>query len=315
MNIGIDAMGGDYAPKECIKAVVNEANSENCDSHFFVFGEPKALREYASDLNHQNITVINTGDSISMGENPIKAVSTKKDSSINVGMHFLAEGKIDTFLGAGNTGAMMVSALYNVKGIPGIDRPALSSVLPQQSGITGVLVDVGANSDVKPETLPKFAILGTEYAKAVYGIENPRVGLVNIGEEEEKGNVITKAAFPMLKAQKGINFIGNVEGRDLFNDKVDVAVCDGFTGNVIVKTCEGFFYNLLKRGVEDDFLSKFNFQNYGGTPILGIRKSVIVGHGISNSKTFTNMIKLAKNVVESELISKIEKSISETTEI
>ena len=153
-----------------------------------------------------------------------------------------------------------------------------------------------------------------EYAKAVYGIENPRVGLVNIGEEEEKGNVITKAAFPMLKAQKGINFIGNVEGRDLFNDKVDVAVCDGFTGNVIVKTCEGFFYNLLKRGVEDDFLSKFNFQNYGGTPILGIRKSVIVGHGISNSKTFTNMIKLAKNVVESELISKIEKSISETTE-
>ena len=314
MNIGIDAMGGDYAPKECVNAIVNEANSDNCDSHFFVFGEPKALSEYAEVLSHTNITVVHTGESISMGEHPIKAVSNKKESSINVGMHFLAEGKIDTFLGAGNTGAMMVSALYNVKGIPGIDRPALSSVLPQQSGVTGVLVDVGANSDVKPETLPKFAILGTEYAKAVYGIENPRVGLVNIGEEEEKGKVTTKTAFPMLKAQKGINFIGNVEGRDLFNDKVDVAVCDGFTGNVIVKTCEGFFYNLLKRGVEDDFLSKLNFQNYGGTPILGIRKSVIVGHGISNSKTFSNMIKLAKNVVESELISKIEQSISETTE-
>ena len=315
MNVGIDAMGGDFAPKECINAVVKEANAEKCESQFFVFGEPEALKEYTEDLNHPNITVVPSGESISMGEHAIKAVSTKKDSSINIGMHFLAEGKIDTFLGAGNTGAMMVSALYNVKGIPGIDRPALSSVLPQQSGVTGVLVDVGANSDVKPETIAKFAILGTEYAKAVYGIKNPRVGLVNIGEEEEKGNSVTKAAFPILKSQKGINFIGNVEGRHLFNDKVDVAVCDGFTGNVIVKTCEGFFYNLLKRGVEDDFLSKFNFQNYGGTPILGIKKSVIVGHGISNSKTFSNMIKLAKNVVESELISKIEISISETTEI
>ena len=313
MNVGIDAMGGDYAPKECVSAVVKSATDAQGDSHYFVFGEPNALAPFSAELEHPHITVIPTGDSITMGENPIKAVSAKKDSSINVGMHFLATGKIDTFLGAGNTGAMMVSALYNLKAIPGIDRPALSSVLPQRDGTTGVLVDVGANSDVKPETLAKFAILGTEYAKAVYGIENPRVGLVNIGEEEEKGNAMTKAAFPLLKAQKGINFIGNVEGRDLFNEKVDVAVCDGFTGNVIVKTCEGFFYNLLKRGVEDDFLNNFNFQNYGGTPILGVKKSVIVGHGISNSKTFLNMIKLAKDVVESELISKIELSVSAAT--
>jgi len=313
MNIGIDAMGGDFAPEECIKAVVHKASEKNCDAHFFVFGEAKALKEYVTDLDLPNITVIHTGDSIGMGEHATKAVVTKKDSSINVGMHYLAEEKIDAFLGAGNTGAMMVSALYNVKPIPGIERPALSSVLPQQSGKTGVLVDVGANSDVKPETLSKFAILGSEYAKAVYGFANPRVGLVNIGEEAEKGNVTTKAAYPILKNQKGIQFIGNVEGRDLFNDNVDVAVCDGFTGNVIVKTCEGFFYNLLKRGVEDDFLGKFNFQNYGGTPILGIKKTVIVGHGISNKKTFLNMIKLSKNIVESELISKIEQSISETS--
>jgi len=313
MRIGIDAMGGDFAPKECIKAVLEEASVKNCEYQFFIFGEQKALNEYLEDLTHPKITVIYTGESIGMGEHATKAVASKKESSINVGMHYLATDQIDAFLSAGNTGAVMVSALYQVKTISGIERPALSSVLPQQSGTTGVLLDVGANSDLKPETLAKFAVLGSEYAKAVYGIKNPRVGLINIGEEEEKGNILTKGAYPLLKDQSGINFIGNVEGRHLFNDKVDVAVCDGFTGNVIVKSCEGFFYNLLKRGVEDDFLDKFNFEHYGGTPILGIKKPVIVGHGITKAKTFRNMIKLSKNVVDSNLISKIELSFSATT--
>jgi|TARA_B110000093_G_scaffold165275_1_gene189691 glycerol-3-phosphate acyltransferase PlsX len=313
MKIGIDAMGGDFAPAECVKAVVTEANREDNELHFFLFGEEDSLKLYATELNHPNISIIHTGDSIGMAEHATKAVASKKDSSINVGMLYLSEDKIDAFLSAGNTGAMMVSALYQIKTIHGIDRPALSSVLPQQSGITGVLLDVGANSDLKPETLAKFAVLGSEYAKAVYGIKNPRVGLVNIGAEEEKGNILTKATFPLLKEKKGINFIGNVEGRDLFNDLVDVAVCDGFTGNVIVKTCEGFFYNLLKRGVQDDFLTKFNFEHYGGTPILGVKKPVIIGHGITKEKTFLNMIKLSKNVVESDLIYKIEQSFFETT--
>jgi glycerol-3-phosphate acyltransferase PlsX len=313
MRIGIDAMGGDFAPEECLKAVITEAILPDCDTQYFVFGEPNALVPFAQNLDHSNITVVHTGESIGMGDHATKAVASKKESSINVGTAYLAKGQIDAFLGAGNTGAMMVSALYQVKTINGIDRPALSSVLPQQSGTTGVLLDVGANSEVKPETLAKFAILGSEYAKAVYGIENPRIGLINIGEEEEKGNLLTKAAFPLLKEQTGINFIGNVEGRHLFNDVVDVAVCDGFTGNVIVKTCEGFFFNLLKRGVEDGFLTKFNFEHYGGTPILGIKKPVIIGHGITKEKTFRNMIRLAKNVVESDLISKIERSFSEAT--
>ena len=313
MRIGIDAMGGDFAPKECIEAVVSRAIAGNDNLQFFIFGEKEALHTYAQELDLPNITVIHTGESIGMGEHATKAVASKKESSINIGMHYLASDKIDAFLGAGNTGAMMVSALYQVKTIEGIDRPALSSVLPQQSGTTGVLLDVGANSDLKPETLAKFAVLGSEFAKAVYGIENPRVGLVNIGEEEEKGNLLTKATFPLLKSQAGINFIGNVEGRHLFNDLVDVAVCDGFTGNVIVKTCEGFFYNLLKRGVEDDFLTKFNFEHYGGTPILGVKKPVIIGHGITKAKTFGNMINLAKDVVDSDLIAKIEHSFSKTT--
>ena len=313
MRIGIDAMGGDFAPEECVRAIVAEAQREDCQDQFFIFGEESLMSPYAADLEHHKIQIVPTGESIGMGEHATKAVASKKESSINVGMHFLATDKIDAFLSAGNTGAMMVSALYNVKTIDGIERPALSSVLPKEDGTTGVLLDVGANSDLKPETLAKFAVLGSEFAKAVYKISNPKVGLVNIGEEEEKGNIFTKAAFPFLKQQKGINFIGNVEGRHLFLDGVDVAVCDGFTGNVIVKTCEGFFYNLLKRGVQDDFLNKFNFEHYGGTPILGIKKPVIIGHGISKEKTFRNMIKLAKSVVDSNLISKIEQSFSQTT--
>ena len=313
MRIGIDAMGGDFAPDECIKAVVAEANLEDCDSHFYLFGEQDALKSYSKDLEHPNITVIYSGESIGMSEHATKAVASKKDASINLAMGYLANDKIDVFAGAGNTGAMMVSALYNIKTIPGIERPALSTVLPQKSGITGVLLDVGLNSDVKPETLARFAVLGSEFAKAVYNISNPRVGLLSIGEEKEKGNILTKAAYPLLEQQAGINFLGNVEGRHLFEDIADVVVCDGFTGNIIVKTCEGFFYNLLKRGVQDDFLNRFNFENYGGTPILGIKKPVIVGHGISKAKTFRNMIKLSKNVVDSKLISKIELSFSEST--
>jgi glycerol-3-phosphate acyltransferase PlsX len=310
MRIGIDAMGGDFAPAECIKGVLAEVQAGNTSDTFVVYGEETALSKYSDELASHSIEVVFTGPSIGMSEHATKAVASKKDASINIGTFHLSEGKIDAFAGAGNTGAMMVSALYNVKPIKDLERPALTTVLPQRSGITGVLLDVGANADVKPETLVKFAILGNEYAKAVYGIQDPRVGLLNIGEEREKGNILTKAAFPLLENNTTIKFVGNIEGRDIFNDKADVVVCDGFTGNIVVKTCEGFFYNLLKRGVQDDFLSKFNFENYGGSAILGIKKPVIVGHGISKANTFRNMIKLAKNVVDSNLISKIESSFS-----
>ena len=309
MKIGIDAMGGDFAPEECIKGVLEESSLNNEDS-FVVYGEKEALLPYLDSLKQAGIAIVFTGESINMGDNATKAVVSKKDSSINVGSLQLANGEIDAFASAGNTGAMMVSALYHIKAIPQIERPALTTVLPQRSGITGVLLDVGANADVKPETLTRFAILGNEYAKAVYGIKEPRVGLLSIGEEKEKGNLLTKAAYPLLDDLAQINFIGNVEGRDLFNDMADVVVCDGFTGNIVVKTCEGFFYNLLKRGVWDEFLNRFNFENYGGSAILGIRKPVIVGHGISKANTIRNMIKLAKNVVDSNLISKIESSFA-----
>lgn len=309
MRIGIDAMGGDFAPSECIKGVLAEV-AENQSDTFVVYGEEEALRPYLVELDAAGVEIVFCGESIGMSEHATKAVAAKKESSINLGTYHLAVNKLDAFAGAGNTGAMMVSSLYNVKPITNIERPALTTVLPQRSGITGVLLDVGANADVKPETLVRFSILGSVYAKAVYGIDTPRVGLLNIGEEKEKGNLLTKTAYPLLEDETKIRFIGNVEGRDIFNDVADVVVCDGFTGNIVVKTCEGFFYNLLKRGVQDDFLNRFNFEHYGGSAILGIKKPVIVGHGISKSNTFRNMIKLAKNVVDSNLISKIESSFS-----
>ncbi|MBR9860571.1 phosphate acyltransferase PlsX [bacterium] len=309
MRIGIDAMGGDYAPEECIKGVLAEA-AESKEDTFVIYGEQAALDPYLSDLESAGIEVVFCGPSIGMSEHATKAVAGKKDASINVGIHQLSENKIDAFAGAGNTGAMMVSSLFNIKTINQIERPALTTVIPQRSGQTGVLLDVGANADVKPETLVRFAVLGSVYAKAVYDIEEPRVGLLSIGEEKEKGNILTQSAYPLLEANQQIKFIGNIEGRLLFNDVADVVVCDGFTGNIVVKTCEGFFYNLLKRGVQDEFLNRFNFEHYGGSAILGIKKPVIVGHGISKEPTFRNMIKLSKNVVTSNLISKIESSFA-----
>ena len=305
MRIGIDAMGGDFAPEECIKAVVAEA-MESPEDTYVVFGEAQALDGYAHQLTLPNIEVVHTGESIGMSDHATKAVAAKKEASINVGSAYLAKGHIDAFSGGGNTGAMMVAALYHIGTIGSIERPALSTVLPQTNGATGVLLDVGANADVKPETLLRFSILGYEYAKDVYKIENPRVGLVNIGEEREKGNLLTKAAYGLIEQSGKVNFVGNVEGRDLFNNTIDVAVCDGFTGNIILKTCEGFFYNLIKRGVQDEYLNRFNYVHYGGSAILGIKKPVVVGHGISKAPTFRNMIKLSKNVVDSNLISKIE---------
>jgi glycerol-3-phosphate acyltransferase PlsX len=204
---------------------------------------------------------------------------------------------------------MMVSSLYSVRAIEGIQRPSISTVLPKIDGSTGVMLDVGANADVKPETLKQFAVLGSLYAQHVLKIENPKVALLSIGEEKEKGNLLTLATYNLLEDLRNIHFVGNVEGRDLFNDKADVVVCDGFTGNVVLKTCEGFFYNLLKRGLKDDYLDRFNFTNYGGSPILGINKPVIIGHGISKANTIVNMIRLARDVVSSGLVDKIKSSL------
>ena len=311
MKIGIDLMGGDFAPIETLKGVEKALSSPDLsDVQITLIGQQQVIDDYFANRDKPNrLSTVYAEEVIGMGEHPTRAISQKRNSSINVGLKLLAEGTIDGFAGAGNTGAMMVGALYTVKAIDGVQRPSLTTLVPKVDGSNGLMLDVGANADVKPDVLAQFAILGSLYAQHVLNIENPRVGLLSIGEEKEKGNLLNQAVYPLLEDLRNINFVGNVEGRDLFGDKADVIVCDGFTGNIVLKTCEGFYYKLKKRGIEDDFLDRFNFESYGGTAILGVNKPVVIGHGISRANTFENMIRLTKQVVMSNLIQKIKASL------
>jgi len=307
MRIGLDFMGGDFAPNEALKGVKEALDeSDLSDVHIVLLGDEEHLSDHPELTGATNrISVVHAPEAIEMAEHPTRAISQKRNSSISIGLKMLAEGQLDAFASAGNTGAMMVGSLYTVKAIEGVIRPSLSTLVPKVGGGTGLLLDVGANSDVKPDVLLQFAELGSLYCKHVLKIDDPKVGLLSIGHEREKGNLLTQAAFPLLEDSRSLNFVGNVEGRDLFLDTCDVIVCDGFTGNVVLKTCEGFFFQLKKRGVNDEFLDRFNFTDYGGTSILGVNKPVIIGHGISKSDTFVNMLRLSKQIVQSRLIDKI----------
>ena len=311
MRIGIDVMGGDFAPVETLKGVVDALSTPDLsDVQLTLIGDEQVINDYLVEHKvNGRVNVVHAAEVIGMSEHPTRAVSQKRNSSINIGLKLLAEGAIDGFAGAGNTGAMMVGALYTVKAIEGVQRPSLTTYVPKADGSYGLMLDVGANADVKPDVMVQFAVLGSLYAQHVLRIDNPKVGLLSIGEEREKGNLLTQAVYPMLEDRRSLNFIGNIEGRDLFTHKADVIVCDGFTGNVVLKTCEGFFYQLKKRGIKDDFLNRFNFEEYGGTAILGVNKPVVIGHGISKANTFVNMIRLTKKVVESNLIQKIKASL------
>jgi glycerol-3-phosphate acyltransferase PlsX len=240
-----------------------------------------------------------------MHEHPTKALKEKQKSSIAIGFHLLSTGKCDAFISAGNTGAMLVGALYSIKAISGVLRPTISTIIPKDNGGTGLLLEVGLNADCKPENLNQFAILGSLYAKNINGVYDPRVALINIGEEEGKGNLLAQAAYPLLKDNDAIHFVGNVEGRDIFKDKADVMVCEGFTGNIILKLAESIFDITQEKNIQHDYLDKFNFENYGGTPVLGVSKPVIIGHGISHAKAFANMIRLAEKMIESDLMGKM----------
>ena len=203
---------------------------------------------------------------------------------------------------------MMIGSMYSVKSIPGIIRPCITSVLPKENGGVNLILDVGVNADCKPDVLYQFGIVGSVYAQNVLGMESPRVGLLNIGEESEKGNLLTQASNSLMSDSKDFNFIGNIEGRDLFDDKCDVIVCDGFTGNVVLKEAEAFYYLMKKRGMLDDYFSRFNYEIYGGSPILGINSNVVVGHGISNDQAIKNMIMLTAECVEADLSKKIKEA-------
>jgi len=241
-----------------------------------------------------------------MGDHPAKSFAQKPNSSIVIGYRMLKAGEIDGFASAGNTGAMLVGIGFTVKGIPGIIRPAIATIVPTLSGGANILLDVGINPDSRPDVLYQHGILGSLYAEHVLNIDNPRVGLLNIGAEESKGNLVVKSTYELMKGSTDFNFIGNVEGNDFFNDKkVDVIVCDGFVGNVVLKAVEAFYAMIKQRKVEDPFFDRFNFEIYGGTPILGINANVVIGHGISNNVAIMNMILQTREVIEANLIEKI----------
>jgi glycerol-3-phosphate acyltransferase PlsX len=240
-----------------------------------------------------------------MGEHPTKALAQKPQSSISVGFKLLKENELDCFASAGNTGAMLVGSMFSVKAVPGVIRPCITSILPKINGGFGIILDVGTNADCKPDVLYQFAILGSVFAKEVYKIENPKIGLLNIGEEPEKGNLVAQAAHSLMKDSKDFNFVGNVEGQEVFEDKADVIVCEGFTGNVLLKTAEAFYSMIKKRNRSDEFFDKFNYELYGGTPILGINSNVMIAHGKSTPLAFKNMMVLSKDIVEANLNEKI----------
>jgi glycerol-3-phosphate acyltransferase PlsX len=306
MKIGLDIMGGDFAPEAAVLGAIL-AYKEIPGSKLVLIGDKDAALKILADNSHSadDFEFVHTTEVIGMGEHPTKAIVQKSDSSISVGFRMLKEGQIDAFSSAGNTGAMLVGSMFSVKTIPGVSRPALTTIVPKLKGGLGILLDVGANADCKAENLLQFGLLGSLFAELIYDIKSPRVGLINIGEEEEKGNLLCQAAYPLMKESTLFNFTGNVEGRDLFTDHADVYVCDGFTGNVILKLAESFYVISLKKRLKDEFFERFNYEQYGGSPILGVNAPVVVGHGISNPEAIKNMILLSKNMIETDLVNKI----------
>lgn len=312
MKIGIDILGGDFAPEVNIAGAILAKKELPDDVRLVLLGDRDEISSSLLALgeNVDEYDIVHAPDVITMHDHPTRAIPQKPNSSIAVGFDLLANKQIQAFASTGNTGAMLVGAIYKINTIPGVIRPCVTSTLPAIDGTKSILLDVGSNADCKADVLYQFGVLGALYAKNVYGIENPRVALLNIGEEESKGNLLTLAAYKLLAESDEINFIGNLEGRDLFTGKADVIVCDGFTGNIVLKEAEGI-YNLMKsRGIEDEYFERFNYENYGGTPILGVKGNVIIGHGISNDLAVKNMILHSYEVAQSGLASRVNEAFN-----
>ncbi|MES2798639.1 MAG: phosphate acyltransferase PlsX [Bacteroidota bacterium] len=312
MKIGIDILGGDFAPDANIKGAILAKSELPSEVQLVLIGDRDQISSGLSLLgaNPADFEIVHAPDVITMNDHPTRAIPSKPNSSIAVGFDLLANQDIVAFASTGNTGAMLVGSIYKIHTIPGIIRPCITSTLPAIDGTKTILLDVGSNADCKSDVLYQFAILGSLYSKCVYNIENPKVALLNIGEEPEKGNLLTQATYKLLNESEEVNFIGNLEGRDLFTGKADVIVCDGFTGNVVLKEAEGLFTLFKQRGIKDDYFDSFNYENYGGTPILGVKGNVIIGHGISNEIAVKNMIKHSYEVAKSGLAARVNEAFN-----
>ncbi|MFZ5590653.1 MAG: phosphate acyltransferase PlsX [Bacillota bacterium] len=326
MNIAVDAMGGDFAPSETVRGALLAARQDGLRP--ILVGDEEKIYAELEGPDRSLVEVVHAPEVIGMDESPAVAVRRKKNSSIVRAVQLVREGRAAAMVSAGNTGAVMAAGLLGLGRIKGIDRPAIASVLPTRRGKV-VLLDAGANVDCEPHHLLQFALMGYLYARDVLGVSDPRVGLLNIGEEECKGNSLTQAAFSLLK-ESGLNFVGNVEGRDIFPGQADVVVCDGFVGNVVLKTSEGLAMTLLGMlkdalGVSwlsrlgallslpalQDLRRRLDYAEYGGAPLLGVNGAVVIGHGSSDARAIRNALRFAASAAQSRLVEKIAGSLGQ----
>lgn len=307
MRIGLDISGGDFAPKATIDGALLAREVLPNDVTIVLLGDEALIHAEFESRGKQfdGFEVVHAPEVITYHDHPTRAIPQKPQSSIAVGFDLLSKSNLDVFASTGNTGAMLVGSMYKLNTVPGIIRPCITSTLPALDGSQSILLDVGSNADCKADVLYQFAVLGALYSKYVHGVENPRVALLNIGEEDSKGNLLTIAAYKLLSESDELNFVGNIEGRDLFTGVADVIVCDGFTGNIVLKEAEGIYTLMRKRGIRDEYFDRFNYENYGGTPILGVKGNAIIGHGISNDLAIKNMLLHAHEVAASGLATKI----------
>lgn len=308
MRIGLDAMGGDFAPKVTVEGAIAALPLLSADSTLVLFGNKEQIKALMPKAISEDprLEIVHTSEVIEMGDHPAKAFQQKTDSSITVGFHHLMKGAIDGFASAGSTGAMMVGSMFTVKQIDGIIRPTIATHVQIPGGGSVAILDIGLNSDCKPEVLYQYGVIGSIYGRAVMGIENPRIALLNIGEEPEKGNILCKATFPLMEQTSEFNFVGNVEGNHIFDGSVaDVVVCDGFTGNVIIKMAESV-YDMAAgmEGVDAGLFNGFNYESIGGTPVLGINSTVIIGHGCSSAEAIKNMVLETQRTIKADIVSK-----------
>jgi glycerol-3-phosphate acyltransferase PlsX len=327
MRIAVDAMGGDHAPKAVIDGVMKGIESFD-DLHITLVGDKTTIESYLT-TSSDRITVLHADEVIEPTDEPVRAVRRKKNSSMVLMAQEVAEGRADACISAGNTGALMTAGLFIVGRIKGIDRPALAPTLPTVSGGGFLLLDVGANVDAKPEHLVQYAIMGSVYSQQVRGVTSPRVGLLNVGTEDKKGNELTKQAFQLLK-KANINFTGNVEARDLLDDVADVVVTDGFTGNVTLKTLEGSamsIFKMMREALTSNFTSKLaaavlkpkmkemkmkmDYSEYGGASLFGLKAPVIKAHGSSDARAVYHAIRQAREMVSQNVAALIQEEVKE----
>lgn len=310
MKLGIDIMGGDYAPQFPLEGTILALEQLPKDVTVVLFGDAQKIQSFLHEKNisDSRIEVVPTSEVIEMHESPAQVFIQKQNSSITVGFQYLKAEKINSFASAGSTGAMMVGAMQVIKVIEGIIRPCIASLIPKPDGNYSIIADVGLNPDAKPDVLNQYAIIASKYAQFVLGIEKPKVALLNIGSEPEKGNLLAKATYELMKENESIDFIGNVEGFDILKNKADVIISDGFVGNIVLKMAEGFYSVMKKRNIDDEYIQKFNFENYGGTPVLGVNKPIIIGHGASTPKAIMNMILHTYKVTKAELVQKLKEA-------